>query len=139
MPVFISGISGACPTCINNPVFILDLMGELLNYYSAADIVFVGGSLVKTGGHNILEPASLKKPVIFGPYMFNFRDIAKLFLKNKAGIMAADSRELVIKTKEILAGNLLAKQLVERAYELIINNKGATKKNIEVIKQLISV
>jgi len=138
MPVFVSGISGACPTCINNPVFILDLMGELLNYYSAADIVFVGGSLVRTGGHNILEPASLKKPVIFGPYMYNFRDISRLFLENKAAVMASDSCELSNKIKEILSGNLLAKQMVERAHELIINNKGATKKNIEIIKQLIS-
>jgi len=137
MPVFISSISGACPTCINNPVFILDIMGELLNYYSAADFVFIGGSLVKTGGHNILEPASQKKPVTFGPYMFNFRDIAKLFLENKAAVMVADYQDLVNKAKEILASNLLSKQMVERAYELIIRNKGATKKNIEVIKQLI--
>ncbi len=137
MPVFISSISGACPTCINNPVFILDVMGELLNYYSAADFVFIGGSLVKTGGHNILEPASQKKPVTFGPYMFNFRDIAKLFLENKAAVMVADYQDLVNKAKEILASNLLSKQMVERAYELIIRNKGATKKNIEVIKQLI--
>ncbi|MBU0548080.1 MAG: 3-deoxy-D-manno-octulosonic acid transferase [Candidatus Omnitrophica bacterium] len=135
MPVFISNISGSCPTCVNNPIFILDVMGELFNYYSAADIVFVGGSLVKTGGHNILEPASLRKPVIFGTHMFNFRDITKLFLENKAGVMVADYNELVAKTKEILGSNLLAKQLVERAYELIIQNRGATKKNIEVIKQ----
>ncbi|MDD5252577.1 MAG: 3-deoxy-D-manno-octulosonic acid transferase [Candidatus Omnitrophota bacterium] len=137
MPVFISSISSACPTCVNNPVFILDVMGELLSYYSAADIVFVGGSLVKTGGHNILEPASQKKPVIFGPQMFNFRDIAKLFLENKAAIMVTDSGGLVGKVKEILASNLLAQQLVERAYGLIISNRGATKKNIEIIKQLL--
>jgi len=137
MPVFISSISGASPVHINNPVFILDVMGELLNYYAAADIVFVGGSLVKTGGHNILEPASQKKPVIFGPHMFNFRDISKLFLKNKAAVMVCDSRELASKTKEILSSDLSAEQLVEHAYELIISNRGATKKNIEAIKQLL--
>jgi len=138
MPVFISNISGACPTCINSPVFILDVMGELLDYYSAADIVFVGGSLVKTGGHNILEPASQKKPVFFGPHMFNFRDISRLFLENKAGIIVQNADELVVKIKEILGDYLLAKQLVERAYDLITNNKGATKRNIEVIKHLVS-
>ncbi|MFA5350072.1 MAG: 3-deoxy-D-manno-octulosonic acid transferase [Candidatus Omnitrophota bacterium] len=137
MPVFISSISGVSPVHINNPVFILDVMGELLNYYAAADIVFVGGSLVKTGGHNILEPASQKKPVIFGPHMFNFRDISKLFLKNKAAVMVCDSRELASKTKEILSSDLSAEQLVEHAYELIISNRGATKKNIEAIKQLL--
>ncbi|MCX5699491.1 MAG: 3-deoxy-D-manno-octulosonic acid transferase [Candidatus Omnitrophica bacterium] len=134
MPVLISSIS--CPTCINRPVFILDTIGELLNYYSAADIVFVGGSMMKRGGHNILEPASLKKPVIFGPYMFNFRDISELFLANQAALVAGDSQELTDKVKEILNSSLLAKGLVERAYEIIIKNRGATDKNIQIIKQL---
>jgi len=136
MPVLISSISGACPTCIHRPVFILDTIGELLNYYSAADIVFVGGSLVKKGGHNILEPASLKKPVIFGTHMFNFRQISELFLANQAALMAIDSRQLVDKVKELLNSNLLAKGLGQRAYELIIKNRGATGKNIQIIKQL---
>jgi len=136
MPVFVSSISGSCPTCINQPVFILDTIGELFNYYSAADIVFVGGSMVKKGGHNILEPASLKKPVIYGPHMFNFRDISELFLANQAALVAGNSRELTDKVKEILKNNLLAKGLVERAYELIIKNRGATDKTVQIIKQL---
>jgi 3-deoxy-D-manno-octulosonic-acid transferase len=136
MPVFISSLSGACPTGINHPVFILDTIGELFNYYSAADIVFVGGSLVKQGGHNILEPASLKKPVIFGPHMFNFRKISELFLANQAALMAANSQELADKVKEVLSSNFLAKGLVEHAYELIIRNRGATNKSIQIIKQL---
>ncbi len=136
VPVFISSITGACPTCMNNPVFILDTIGELFNYYSAADIVFVGGSLIKHGGHNILEPASLKKPIIFGPYMFNFRDISELFLANQAALMAGNSQELADKVKELLNSNLMVKGIVERAYELIIKNRGATNKNIQIIKQL---
>jgi 3-deoxy-D-manno-octulosonic-acid transferase len=136
MPVLISSISGASPTCINGPVFILDTIGELFNYYSAADIVFVGGSMVKHGGHNILEPASLKKPVIFGPHMFNFRQISELFLANQAALMVDDSQELVNQVKELLNSNLLAKGLVERAYELIVENRGATTRNMKIIKQL---
>jgi 3-deoxy-D-manno-octulosonic-acid transferase len=136
MPVLISNISGACPAGINNPVFILDTIGELFNYYSAADIVFVGGSMVKSGGHNILEPASLKKPIIFGPYMFNFREISKLFLVNQAALMATDSRELAVRVKELLNNDFLAKELGQRAYELIIKNRGATGRNIQIIKQL---
>lgn len=136
VPMFISSISTACPTCMNSPVFILDTIGELLNYYSAADIVFVGGSMVKKGGHNILEPASLKKPVIFGPHMFNFRVISELFLANQAALRVANSHELANRVKEILNNNLLAKGLVERAHELIIKNRGATQKNIQIIKQI---
>ncbi|MDO8489707.1 MAG: 3-deoxy-D-manno-octulosonic acid transferase [Candidatus Omnitrophota bacterium] len=138
VPLYISRITGVCPTCINKAVFILDVMGELFNYYSAADIVFIGGSLVKTGGHNILEPASLKKPVIFGPYMFNFRDISESFLKNKAAKMALDQNELTIQIKEILSNAVVAKEMAERAYALIIANRGATIKNIQVIKQVMS-
>ncbi len=136
MPIFISSINGSCPTCINKAVFILDVIGELFNYYSVADIVFMGGSLVKKGGHNILEPASLKKPVIFGPHMFNFRDISELFLKNKAALVACDCGELVTKIKEILGRPLAAQEMARRAYGLIIANKGATLKNIQVIRQL---
>ncbi len=136
MPIFTSSISEASPTCIDNSVFILDTIGELFNYYACADIVFVGGSLIKKGGHNILEPASLKKPIIFGPYMFNFRDITDLFMQYKAGIMVSNARELTLKVKELLSNNLLAKDLGQRAYELIRKNSGATGKNIQAIKQL---
>ena len=136
MPIFISGISAACPTCVSAPVFILDVIGELLNFYASADIVFVGGSLVKTGGHNILEPAGLKKPVIFGPYMFNFRDITEMFLQNKAGIMVRDSAQLKVKIRDLLENSLLAKGLGERAYELISKNSGATMRDIGIIKGL---
>jgi 3-deoxy-D-manno-octulosonic-acid transferase len=135
-PVFISGVSVACPTCISRPVFILDTIGELYKYYSASDIVFVGGSLVKKGGHNILEPASLKKPVLFGPYMFNFRDISGLFLANQAAIVVEDSQKLFEQVRRLLNSNLLVKKQVELAYDLIIKNRGATEKNIQIISQL---
>ena len=135
MPIFISSIGGSCVTCVNKAVFILDVIGELFNYYAAANIVFMGGSLIKKGGHNIIEPASLKKPVIFGRYMFNFRDISELFLKNKAALMINDSGGLAGKVKEILNNPLVAKEMTQRAYDLIIANKGATLKNIQVIKK----
>lgn len=134
-PVLISNISDAY-ACENNAVFILDVIGELLNYYFAADIVFVGGSLVKKGGHNILEPASLKKPIIFGPYMFNFRDVSKLFSENEAAITVRNEHELAGKIKEILTNDHLVKQLVQRAYELILKHKGATERNVQVIQKI---
>ncbi len=137
-PVFISGLAGACASCSLRPVFILDVMGELFNYYSAADVVFVGGSLVPVGGHNILEPASRKKPVVFGPQMFNFRDISRMFLEKEAALCAVDSRDLAEKIRRVLTSDLLAKQLVERAYELIVANRGATARNIAVIRELVS-
>ncbi|PIQ90078.1 MAG: hypothetical protein COV71_05915 [Candidatus Omnitrophica bacterium CG11_big_fil_rev_8_21_14_0_20_41_12] len=136
MPVYISSITGECPTCINKAVFILDVIGELFNYYAAADMVFMGGSLIKRGGHNIIEPASLKKPVIFGPHMFNFRDISELFLRNEAAIMVHSQDELAAKIKEILSNSPAAREMAERSYGLIIANQGATLKNIQAIKQV---
>jgi 3-deoxy-D-manno-octulosonic-acid transferase len=138
MPVLISKISATCPACMKHPVFILDTIGELFNYYSAADIVFIGGSLVKRGGHNVIEPASLKKPVVFGPYMFNFRQISSLFLAHQAALTCIDSQELADRIRELLTSSILSKELGEKAYNLIVNNRGATDRNIQVIKTFIS-
>ena len=137
MPIYISSITSLCSTCINKAIFILDVMGKLFDYYAAADIVFMGGSLTKRGGHNIIEPASLKKPVIIGPYMFNFREITSIFLKNQAAIMVHDGGELVGKIKEALSNASETKKMVERAYALIVANRGATIKNIEVIREYL--
>jgi len=135
MPILVSGITSSCPTCINKAVFILDIMGELFNYYGASDIVFIGGSLVRKGGHNIIEPASLKKPVIFGPNMFNFRDISGIFLKSGAAMMANNESELVNGIKYILGNDSKASEMALKARAVIAANKGATGKNIEVIKE----
>ncbi|MBM3246669.1 MAG: 3-deoxy-D-manno-octulosonic acid transferase [Candidatus Omnitrophica bacterium] len=119
-------------------VFILDTIGQLIDYYALADIVFVGGSLVKKGGHNILEPAALGKPVLFGPQMSNFRDIAEMFLKNQAGILARNTQELKSKIRELLDNPGFAAQFSQRAQALILDNQGATQRNLELIKELLS-
>src|SRR5207247_1145730 len=67
-------------------VIVLDSIGELAQLYQVATVVFVGGSLADHGGHNILEPAIFGKPVMFGPHMQNFREIAEAFLVNGAAI-----------------------------------------------------
>jgi len=121
------------PVPKNNPVFVLDTTGELVNFYSAADIVFVGGSLIKKGGHNILEPANQGLPIIFGPHMFNFRDIAGMFLKNNAAVMVENQADLVSAVAEILKDATKAAQLVNNARKVIAMNQGATKRNIEAI------
>ena len=98
-----------------------------------ADIVFVGGSLVKKGGHNILEPASLAKPILFGPHMFNFRDMAELFLENSAAIKVNNEEELLLKIKTIL-GDPAADSLGLKARNLILQHRGATLNSIAQIE-----
>jgi len=119
-------------------IFILDTIGRLLGYYSIADIVFVGGSLVDKGGHNILEPASLNKPVIFGPFMSNFRDIAGLFTANNAAIMLENASELESAVRRLLNNPQEANELGRKGRELIAGNRGATLRNIKIIKVILS-
>lgn len=118
-------------------VFILDTIGQLTGYYCLADIVFVGGSLIKKGGHNILEPAALGKPVLFGPYMFNFRDIADLFLKNQAAVMVHHGGELKEKIALLLKEPGSVEEMIERAHSVIRENQGATRKNLECISEVV--
>lgn len=117
-------------------VFILDTVGQLLSFYAISDIVFVGGSLVKKGGHNILEPASLGKPILFGPHMFNFRDIADLFLSNRAAILVRHQEDLKTNVKYLLNNTSKVTELSRRAKELIIQNQGATNRHIELIRNV---
>lgn len=139
-PVFISGIP-ACLTdrqaCLREDrypaIFILDTIGQLMPFYAIADIVFVGGSLIKKGGQNPLEPAAFAKPILFGPYMFNFRDIAQLYIKNNACIVARNRKELLEAIKDLLNNPSKARVLGSKAKDLIIQNQGATKKNMEWI------
>jgi 3-deoxy-D-manno-octulosonic-acid transferase len=128
------------PVCqLNRPaVFILDTIGELLSFYAIADIVFVGGSLSKKGGHNILEPATGAKPILFGPYMFNFRDIAELFLDNRAAVQVNSQEELKIKIKELLSKPEEAADLGRRGRDLISKNRGATQRTLDIIKRVIN-
>lgn len=118
------------------PVFILDTVGHLMAYYAIADIVFVGGSLTQKGGHNILEPAVFGKPILFGPHMFNFRDIARLFLEEGAALLVHGKEELSLRMQELLDNPARGSRLGERARELIRKNQGATQKNMQLIRSL---
>lgn len=132
--VFISSLPVKPCACLTEPVFILDSIGRLTDFYSLAEIVFIGGSLIKKGGHNILEPAYFGKPIIFGPYMFNFKDIAELFLKKQAAVVVRDSDELAHSLKGLLNDSDKAIQLGGLAKGLIMAHQGATARNLQEIK-----
>lgn len=119
-------------------IFILDTIGKLISFYAISTVIFVGGSLVKRGGHNILEPAFFRKPIIFGPYMFNFRDICDLFLSNKAAIKVDNKQELFEEVKNLLDNPSEKEELGKRARILILENQGAVEKNISLIRSLIT-
>lgn len=120
-------------------VFILDTIGELVSCYAASDIVFVGGSLIKKGGQNILEPAALGKTVLFGPNMSNFRDIADLFIMDKAGIPVNNQAELRDNIRHLLKHPEALFEFGRRAREVVFKNQGATDKNIECIRSILKI
>ncbi|MFH1888717.1 MAG: 3-deoxy-D-manno-octulosonic acid transferase [Candidatus Omnitrophota bacterium] len=132
-----SGLALKPCACVARPVFVLDMIGELIYFYGIADMVFVGGSLVKKGGHNILEPASVGKPVLIGPHTFNFRDIVGLFLDNEACIVTHNREGLLKNMRNLLNNPDIAGRLSQRAKLVISENKGATARNLGYIRDYL--
>jgi 3-deoxy-D-manno-octulosonic-acid transferase len=112
---------------------LLDTIGELAGIFEYASVVFMGGTLVPRGGHNILEPARYRKPVIFGPHMENFRDIARLFLDGRAAIQVRNTHELTDAVITILSDCALAEELGNAARRIVDQNTGATERVLRIL------
>ena len=119
-------------------VVVLDTIGELGRLYALADLVFVGGSLVPHGGHNILEPAAHGKPILVGPHMFNFKDTYALFSGRGACATALDAAELARKTCKLLTDPALAERMGREAAAIVSENQGAAIRTVEQLKEMIA-
>jgi 3-deoxy-D-manno-octulosonic-acid transferase len=118
-------------------VVVLDSIGELAQIYQLATAVFVGGSLVDHGGHNILEPAIFGKAIIFGPHMQNFKEIADTFLANGAAVQVQTDRELEEALLGFLSDPVRRARLGAAARALVEANRGAKDKTLAVIADLV--
>jgi len=118
-------------------VVVLDTIGELAQVYQIATAVFVGGSLVDTGGHNILEPAVFGKPIVFGPHMQNFKEIADAFVTYDAGIQVYNARGLEDALLALLTDPVRRARLGAAARAVVESNRGAKDKSLAVIAQLL--
>jgi 3-deoxy-D-manno-octulosonic-acid transferase len=118
-------------------VLLLDSIGELAGLLELADVVFMGGSLVPTGGHNILEAAYWAKPVIFGPHMENFQDIARLFLDARACVQVRDGDELAASVLTLFGDRAAARELGERGKQVVAKEAGATARVLEQLQRLL--
>ena len=118
-------------------VVVLDTLGELAQLYQVSTAVFVGGSLEDHGGHNILEPAIFGKPIVFGPYMQNFKEIADAFLANDAAIQVQTERELNTALLALVTDPVRRARLGAAARALVEANRGAKTKTLEVIGELL--
>lgn len=122
------------PCDADTGVFIGDSLGELVLFYAAADVAFVGGSLVPVGGHNMLEPAALGVPVIFGPQLFNFSDISRDLLENGAARRVEDSEQLARVVIELLGDAALRAEMGEAGRRLVAANRGALERLLGLLK-----
>lgn len=114
-----------------------DTMGELLMMYGAADVAFVGGSLIKRGGHNPLEPACLAKPIIMGPQVFNFEQICQQ-LEVKGGLVFVNNEADLFQTlTRCFEDRDYREKLGESALSLARENQGALEKLLAVVRPLL--
>ena len=115
-------------------VLLLDSIGELAAAFEHAAVVFMGGTLVPRGGHNVLEPARFRKPVVFGPHMENFRDMARTFLEAGAAVQVADASELARAVDRMLNDPELAERVGASAARVAERNRGATARTVGAIR-----
>lgn len=114
-------------------VLLVDTVGELMSLYALSDVVYVGGSLVPTGGHNLLEPASVGVASVFGPHMTNFREIAGLVLQYGAGIQVETPAGLSEACRALITSSELRRVLGQNGLKLMRDNGGATERHLEII------
>ena len=122
----------------NTQVLLGDSMGELLSYYSVCDIAFIGGSLIDTGGQNMLEAAAASKPILFGPSVFNFEQIAQLLLEKDAAIQVDDANDLMKTISSLLLDDPKRQKLGENAKNLLEKHRGAIDRLMKLIIPNIS-
>lgn len=118
-------------------VVILDTIGELGKVYSVGDVIYVGGSLIKHGGHNILEPAAHGKAIIVGPNMFNFKDTHVLFSKRDACITVKNSKELTEAVLELFNCPEKRHQMERETLQIIEDNRGASRRSAVILHELL--
>ncbi len=118
-------------------VLLLDTLGELLDFYAAADVVFVGGSLVPVGGHNLLEPAALGRAILTGPHQSSAGDIARLLAERGALQIVHDARELGESVARLLASAEARARMGGRASAVVDENRGALERLLSLIDPLL--
>jgi len=124
-------INKSCKDC---DILLGDSMGEMMSYFEVADIVFMGGSLNNTGGHNMLEPAALSKPILFGPNVFNFAEISTDLLEQNGAIQVSNADDLFKSITVLLTDTKTAKTLGNNANQYFQSKQGAVNKLIEQVR-----
>ena len=120
------------------PIVLLDTIGELAYLFQVASVVFVGGSLVPAGGHNLLEPAVFGKAIVVGPHMDNFAEITSQFVAQKAVVQVRDNTEFEIELVDLVRDRGRRERLGNAARELLGSGRGATKRTMTIAAGLLT-
>lgn len=118
--------------------FVADTMGELMMFFAACDVAFVGGSLAPIGGHNVLEPAALAKPVLVGPNTFNFADINEMLVRAGGSIIVQSTPELEQAIVHLAAHREQRLAMGQAAYELVERKRGALGRIMALVEVAIA-
>ncbi len=116
-------------------VYLADTMGELKMLYAASDVTFVGGSMVPVGGHNILEALAIGTPVLFGPYMANFKEIAQGVLRQDAAIQCQTKNEIVTAIAGLYVDAAYRQSQAEKGKAFVRQNQGAITRIFDILNQ----
>lgn len=129
--------SAAAAVDADTDILLGDTMGELLLLFGAADLAFVGGSLVPVGGHNLMEPAAWGLPILTGPHLFNFAEASGLLRDAGAMIVVGDQEELGEKVAELAATETVRQEMGKQALAVANANRGALQKLLDVIERTL--
>lgn len=119
-------------------VYLADTMGEMMLMYAVCDVAFVGGSFASIGGHNMLEPAALHKPIIVGPQLFNFAEISAMLFTANGMIKVENTDQLVQTVSALFSDKNKRDMLGENAFQVVEKNRGALKRHLDLIESIIS-
>jgi len=119
-------------------VLLLDSLGELLDFYAAADVAFVGGSLAPVGGHNLLEPAALGVPILTGPDNSNGAEVARLLIGRGAAEVVHSGAELGARVSALLADEQARERMGAQGRDSVDGNRGALAKLLTLIEPLLA-
>ena len=117
-------------------ILLLDAIGQLMKFYSLADVAFVGGTIYPLGGHNLMEPYVYKAPVVCGPHLDKIKDLAE-FLARDALLKVNDAEGLTGGIDQLLSEPALRKEMGERGHALIEQSSGATLRALELIEKVL--
>lgn len=133
---FISRTDGL-PCTSDIEVYLVNTMGEVPLFYAAADVAFVGGTLVPVGGHNLLEPAALARPIVTGPHLFNTQDIADKFERDGASIVVNNAGQLGAAVADLFTDDVTAKDIGARGFEIVRQNRGSLNRLLRLMEPLV--